>query len=493
MKRFLERRSAVVALVAVVVFGTAAILSAIGGRKLGIYIPMDPGMTVDGWEARFETEGIVKEEGSSVSDGNLNVLLRSVRAGSTRAKVEARFRASDGNVSIKTVEMNLRVNRFGVIFDDRAVDNYSGYPLYYFAVSTASGLLSVYFAWMIRKTRRENLYSYRRMSDVAALNFLLIVFILYSGISRYALHHYRQLNAYLLSVTTANVTMAFTAAFAPLTSVFALLMAVSNVFLIRREGFKPRNALGIAIGVFLLLAVGVILALYNQGNVRAGSNSFYTVLYSVLSAAFAVFTSMLVGAIVCGFSAARYEPSRDRDFLIILGCRVRADGTLTPLLRGRADRAIDFYRKQKAETGIAPRLIPSGGRGPDESVSEAEAIGRYLAGQGIPEADILLENRSVNTRENMRFSKQIIEREKKNAKVAYCTTNYHVFRSGMIAAGEALNAEGMGSGTKWYFWPNAYMREIAGLFVSQSRAQIVGLAVLALLAGACGFAYHSIV
>lgn len=493
MKRFLERRAAVVALVFLLVFGTAAVLSLIGGRRMGVYFSVDEGMTLEGCEARFEPDGIVQGDGASVSDGSAAVLLRSLRAGETRAYVEVRLRSANGMVLTKASRLNLRVNRFGVIFDDLAVDNFSGYPLYYAAVSTGSGLLAVYFGWIARKTRDKNRYSYQRMRDIAALHFLLVVFVLYSGISRYALHHYRQLNAYLLSVTTANVTMAFTAASVPIVLVFAVLMAVSNVFLIRNEGFKPRNALGIAAGAFLSLAACAILFLYDRGSMQSGSNAVYSVLYSMLSSAFAVFTSMLVGAIVCGFTAARHEPPRNRDFLIILGCRVRADGSLTPLLRGRADRAIDFYRRQKAETGVAPRLIPSGGRGADETLSEAEAIFRYLQSKGIPEADILIENQSVNTRENMRFSKRIIEREQPSARTAYCTTNYHVFRSGVIAEAEGLNAEGMGSGTKWYYWPNAYMREIAGLFFSQTRAQIVYLIILALLAGAGGFAYAQMV
>ena len=493
MKRFLHRRSAVAALVFALVFGAAAILSLIGGRRLGVYFSMDKGMTLDGYAVRFEAEGIVAADGASVSDGCARVRLRSLRAGRTRAEAEVSLRAADGTVSRSVAVLNLRVNRFGVIFDDLAVDSFSGYPLYYLAVSATSGLLSLYFFWIIRKTREANRYSYQRMRDIAALSFLLVVFLLYSGISRYALRHYRQLNAYLLSVTAANVTMAFTAAFTPLAAIFAVLMAASNAVLIQNEGFRPRNALGIALGACLFAAAGGILALYDLGSVRAGTSAAYTVLYSVLSALFAVFASMLVGAMACGFSAARHTPPLDRDFLIILGCRVRADGSLPPLLRGRADRAIEFYRLQRSRTGVPPRLIPSGGRGRDETVSEAEAIGRYLRRKGIPEADILLEDQSENTLENMRFSRRIIEREMTGARTAFCTTNYHVFRSGMIASDAGLDAEGMGSGTKWYFWPNAYMREIAGLFIRQTRAQLIALALMALLAGVSGFLYSQLV
>ena len=50
-----------------------------------------------------------------------------------------------------------------------------------------------------------------------------------------------------------------------------------------------------------------------------------------------------------------------------------------------------------------------------------------------------------------------------NAKVAFSTTNFHVFRSGLLARRVKMRAEGMGAKTKWYFWPNAAVREFVGL------------------------------
>lgn len=74
---------------------------------------------------------------------------------------------------------------------------------------------------------------------------------------------------------------------------------------------------------------------------------------------------------------------------------------------------------------------------------------RYLLEQGIPEEQIMPETSSANTLENMKFSKALISDS--SAKVAFSTTNYHVFRSGIFANQAGLKAEGMGSKTKWYF------------------------------------------
>lgn len=109
-------------------------------------------------------------------------------------------------------------------------------------------------------------------------------------------------------------------------------------------------------------------------------------------------------------------------------------------------------------------------------ISEGEAMRRYLLEQGIPEDRIMPETESTTTLENMGFSKRKIADEK--AKVAFATTNHHVFRSGILAAQAGLRAEGMGSKTKWYFWPNAFIREFAGSIVNR-RVKIIILFVIA--------------
>ena len=98
---------------------------------------------------------------------------------------------------------------------------------------------------------------------------------------------------------------------------------------------------------------------------------------------FVYFECMLIGAMICGVRAAGFHPARDKDFILILGCWFRNDGTLPPLLRGRADKALDFWRRQKEETGREAWMIASGGQGKDEPVPEAEAIRRYHAEHGF--------------------------------------------------------------------------------------------------------------
>ena len=66
----------------------------------------------------------------------------------------------------------------------------------------------------------------------------------------------------------------------------------------------------------------------------------------------------------------------------------------------------------------------SGGQGADEEVPEGVAMTRYAVSRGIPEADIIVEDRAVNTRENLLFSYALMPEvaEGKTPKVAVVTT-----------------------------------------------------------------------
>jgi uncharacterized SAM-binding protein YcdF (DUF218 family) len=187
---------------------------------------------------------------------------------------------------------------------------------------------------------------------------------------------------------------------------------------------------------------------------------------------------MLMGSVICGFRAVKHKPERDKDFIVILGCWFRKDGSLPPLLKGRVDRAIAFWKQQKDETGKEAVLIPSGGQGQNETMAEAEAMRRYLHSQGMPGELIRPEDQSANTYQNMEYSGRIIREIDPGGKVVFATTNYHVFRSGVWAGLAGLPAEGIGSRTKWWFWPNAFMRETIGLLQNRWKQEILLLIIL---------------
>ena len=265
----------------------------------------------------------------------------------------------------------------------------------------------------------------------------------------------------------------------PLVLLFAAALAVSNIELLRHERFRIQNVLGLILSLLMVLGEVVAIIMFTRDRPETGSlRRAMATLENAYATVFIYCECVLFGAMICGTLAARHTPSADREYIIILGCYFRPDGTLSPLLRGRVDKALEFWRRQEAETGLRAKLIPSGGQGANEPISEAEAMARYLRSQGVPEEDILKEEHSVNTLENMAFSRKIISTLSPGARVAYATTNYHVFRSGVWSNRAGLHAEGIGSRTKWWFWPNAFVRECVGLAAHRWKEELLFLGVL---------------
>lgn len=324
---------------------------------------------------------------------------------------------------------------------------------------TAAGLLLYSF----REQIRYNPYSYNTIIYFGFALYALSVMGVYIALAVRLIREPELYTGTAILWSLLNSTKSYLLFSFPFVFVFSAALCVSNIALIVREGRRLVNFLGILLA-FLL--VGGIVALYFFDYYASGSQTevmIHDLITNTAATIYLYFECMVIGTIVADAFAAKYEPEKNVDFLIILGCGLRRDGTLTPLLRGRVERAIRFYERQKAQTGKELIFIPSGGQGADEVVSESSAMKRYLTERGIPEEQILEENRSASTFENMKFSKEIIQAINPNGNVAFSTTNYHVFRSGIFARRVKMRAVGMGAETKWYFWPNAAVREFAGL------------------------------
>ena len=78
----------------------------------------------------------------------------------------------------------------------------------------------------------------------------------------------------------------------------------------------------------------------------------------------------------------------------------------------------------------------------------------------------------------MKYSKDKIDKINKDANISFSTTNYHVFRSGVIANEIGIVCEGIGSKTKWYFYSNALIREFVANLVQEKKNHIILLILI---------------
>lgn len=176
----------------------------------------------------------------------------------------------------------------------------------------------------------------------------------------------------------------------------------------------------------------------------------------------AVGCSILFGCLV---REGRKPPAKDADYMVVLGAHVYGE-RMSANLRYRVELACE-YLKENPET----KVILSGGQGPGEDISEAEAMRRYLEAQGIAAGRMMLEDHSVNTEENIRNSAKLIGDIEKS--VVLVSNDFHIFRAKRIARKQGFrNVDGLGSKTHLFTVPNSYAREIAAVIKYKICGQI---------------------
>ena len=153
----------------------------------------------------------------------------------------------------------------------------------------------------------------------------------------------------------------------------------------------------------------------------------------------------------CIISQMNEKGEAGLDYIIVLGAQVRESGP-SVALKYRLDEAVEYL-----EDNPKTICIVSGGQGANEPYSEAEGMARYLKEQGIDASRILLEDKSLNTEQNMEYSKALI---KEGASVGIITNDFHLFRAKQIARKYGLdNICGIAAKSTPVYLPNNMLRE----------------------------------
>lgn len=376
-------------------------------------------------------------------------------------------------------------------------NGHGGFWQYAVLIADISVLAFLLFAMALelKRSLKVTLYSYK---NIMLIGGILYVFVLAAVLLSYFVsclfNHqlsvaevYREMIAFPRRFSYYAVFVIFAV---------SVLIGISNLALMRHEGFRPRNAMSVLIAV---LYIGGTLLLYAgadwftdtvmAGYVAAGNRwalwlNTTVPLFFLLMLCY--FECVLVGTAVMGWQAARQVPTYDRDYIIILGCSIDKKGGLLPLLKGRVNRAVRFAWEQEIASGKPLKYVPSGGQGANEIMSEGSAMELYLLTRGAERDEVFPEKESADTFENMLFSKKIIEEQCEHPKIAFATTNYHMLRSGILARKAGMDAEGIAGDTKWYFWPNGFIREFFGILALNLKTHITVAAVMAVLCAAVG-------
>lgn len=187
-----------------------------------------------------------------------------------------------------------------------------------------------------------------------------------------------------------------------------------------------------------------------------------------LSAAFAFICYLL-----CSSNFSQSNPVSDFDVILILGAGIFTE-QVTPMLAQRLDRAFALYTQQPNA-----HILVSGGQGPDEPISEALAMQRYLISLGVNPSQILLEDQSTSTLENMEYSAHILKQHFVGfPKIVCVTSQFHIMRA--IRFGQKFNLKltGVGSHTPYHFFEIALIRDFLALMYQYKALLTVYFATL---------------
>ena len=123
----------------------------------------------------------------------------------------------------------------------------------------------------------------------------------------------------------------------------------------------------------------------------------------------------------------------DMDCILVLGCKVGADGTLSHMLEDRLRQGVALY-----DLGAAPKLLMSGDHGTTQ-YDEVDAMKHYAVDAGISSQDVFMDHAGFSTYESVYRAKEVFEVRR----VIIVTQEYHLYRALMVARQMGLEAYGV--------------------------------------------------
>jgi Uncharacterized conserved protein len=334
------------------------------------------------------------------------------------------------------------------------MNNIFNYYSYFFILT--STILSIITLNLIKKNR------YRLLTGMLTVLTIFSLFITVS-ILIFQINNKVLSNIYLIVLILLAIPILL------LTFLGAFLFIWNGIIVWRRESHSIGNMLTLIIGI-LLLIVPVVFNILN----RVVPDNRIVGVVEKISFDFQNYLLFWVVSFLASYLLTKFvRPEFNKEYAIVLGSGLINGDKVSPLLGSRIIAAVNFKNQQFKNSKKTMKLIMSGGQGRDELLPESEAMKAYAIAQGVSESDILVENNSKNTYQNMLFSKRIVEEMGFDLqKGIFATNDYHVFRAAGFSRLVGLNIDGIGAHTSKYFLPNALIREYIAILSNHKKFHI---------------------
>ncbi len=206
----------------------------------------------------------------------------------------------------------------------------------------------------------------------------------------------------------------------------------------------------INVGIIPLISVSIFL-IFNGFYFKRYNKKYNIVVFSIFLVSISVCVSL-------GLYGNRDTSDYKENAVIVLGSGIHGE-EVSDKLANRLDAAVLYHKMNPSAV-----IVVSGGQGPQENVTEAKAMEKYLIEKGISSNVIIKEEKATSTEENFLYSKEILdEKFSKEYSVVFITNNYHIYRAEKIAQQQGIKASHIGAPIKWYTAPINYSREILAI------------------------------
>ncbi len=182
-------------------------------------------------------------------------------------------------------------------------------------------------------------------------------------------------------------------------------------------------------------------------------------LAAVLAATSAWIVLVALAYVAVGVLLPRLRLRERPRYVAVLGSGLEA-GRMPDLLTRRMDTGIERWAALHAEDPQV-RLVLSGGQAPGQPRSEAAAMAEHARSRGVPDAAIVLEDRSRTTEENVAFTRALVADLLGPAAVGVLVTSgYHVPRVADLARSAGLTALLAGAPAVGLPWARVVRHEV---------------------------------
>ena len=151
------------------------------------------------------------------------------------------------------------------------------------------------------------------------------------------------------------------------------------------------------------------------------------------------------------FASQKNDMDTYENYVLVLGAKAN-NGNLSKTLINRLDTTIEYLNKHKTA-----KAVLCGGKENNNEFSQAEYMQKYLIEKGIDKDRLILETKSKNTFENIKFALEKLD--KKPSEIMVISSSYHLFRAKLILYRFGVLAKTVPAKTPTGAFVSSYFRE----------------------------------